>query len=127
MTPARRRARPRDPPGTRTRPPRGGRSESALPGPGCPCRKPSSLASLPGAHAPGHDRRGRKPDMTNLTEYVPCHEESIFLRVDRVGLHFNDKLMSKGEDPLQAARRFKGRQREEEVHHAVAPGQHAVY
>ena len=41
-------------------------------------------------------------------------------------LHFDDKLASQGENPLQAARRFEGRQREEEVDEAVAPGQHVV-
>jgi hypothetical protein len=42
-------------------------------------------------------------------------------------LHFDDKLASQGEDPLQATRRFERRQREEEVDEAVAPSQHTVH
>jgi len=47
--------------------------------------------------------------------------------MDGMCLHFDNKLTSQGEDPLQAAGKLEGHQREEEVEEAVAPGLHAVH
>ena len=51
----------------------------------------------------------------------------MFFQMDGMCLHFDNKLTSQGEDPLQAAGKLEGHQREEEVEEAVAPGQHVVH
>ena len=65
--------------------------------------------------------------MCGLTGNVPLREEPIFVRMDGMRLHFDSELPSQREDPLEAARTLEGREREEEVEQAVAPGQDAAH
>jgi len=63
----------------------------------------------------GYGRSWPDPDVGGLTEHVPFREKPIFALMDGMRLHFDHEFASQREDPLQAARKLDGRQREEEV------------